>query len=177
KWNGTFGVFPIAFRGNVISARTTRLQCTIKLANSLMDQKIHVFVATQADNKRRMENNPRDDHVQQPAYKRQNIARAYTVGPGEKKEYAGTLLLCNKCKYHHTGPCTAKCKNYKRVGHQTNDCRSLAAITNQRALMANQRTMNRGNQTENGKAWGMVYALGGGEADQDPNNITDNANA
>ncbi|GJY93750.1 reverse transcriptase domain-containing protein [Tanacetum coccineum] len=135
------------------------------------------FVATQADNKRRMENNPRDVHVQQLPYKRQNIARAYTVGPGEKKEYAGTLLLCNKCKYHHTGPCTAKCKNYKRVGHQTNDCRSLAAATNQRALMANQRTTNRGNQTENGKAWGRVYALGGGEADQDPNNITDNANA
>ncbi|GKC20715.1 hypothetical protein Tco_1022865 [Tanacetum coccineum] len=59
---------------------TTRLQDTVKLENHLMDQKIHVFVAKQADNKRRMENNPRDDHVQQPPYKRQNVARAYTAG-------------------------------------------------------------------------------------------------
>ncbi|GKA36159.1 hypothetical protein Tco_0722650 [Tanacetum coccineum] len=44
-----------------------------------------------ADDKRRMENNPRDDHVQQPPYKRQNVARAYTTGPGKKKEYARTL--------------------------------------------------------------------------------------
>ncbi|GJZ77950.1 reverse transcriptase domain-containing protein [Tanacetum coccineum] len=100
--------------------------------------------------KRRMENNPRDNHVQQPPYKRQNIARAYTVGPSEKKE------------------------NCKRVGHQTKNCRSLSAATNQRALVANQRTTatcyecgekghyksnclklknhNRENQTRNGKA-------------------------
>ncbi|GJQ96236.1 hypothetical protein Tco_0007375 [Tanacetum coccineum] len=129
---------------------------TIKLENSLMDQKISVFAARQADNKRRMENNPRDDHVQQPPYKRQNVARSYTVMPGEKKEYAGTLPLCNKCKYHHTGPFIAKCGNCKRIGH-------LPRIVG-----------NRGNQTENGEAWGRVYALGGGEANQDPNNIVDN---
>ncbi|GKC45159.1 reverse transcriptase domain-containing protein [Tanacetum coccineum] len=40
-----------------------------------------------------MDNNPKDNHVQQPAYKRQNVARAYTAGPSEKKEYAGTLPL------------------------------------------------------------------------------------
>ncbi|GKB73572.1 hypothetical protein Tco_0934984 [Tanacetum coccineum] len=38
-----------------------------------------------------MDNNPRDNHAQQPPYKRQNVARAYTAGPGEKREYAGTL--------------------------------------------------------------------------------------
>ncbi|GJR66206.1 hypothetical protein Tco_0012271 [Tanacetum coccineum] len=89
---------------------------------------------------RRIENNPRDDHVQQPPYKRQNVARAYTTGPGKKKEYARTLPLCNKCKFHHTRPCTAKCRNYKRVGHQTKDCRSLVAASNPRASGENQRT-------------------------------------
>ncbi|GJW89088.1 reverse transcriptase domain-containing protein [Tanacetum coccineum] len=74
------------------------------LPDSIQGNKIRVFAAKQADNKRRVENNPRDDHVQQPPYKRRNVARAYTVGPGEKKEYDGTLPLCNKCKYHHTGP-------------------------------------------------------------------------
>nr|GEY44947.1 hypothetical protein [Tanacetum cinerariifolium] len=177
-------------QGNVTSTRYTRLQDIVKLANSLMDQKIHVFAARQADNKRRMENDPKDD---------QNLVRAYTAEPDEKKEYAGTLPMCNKCKFHHTGPCTTKCENCKRVGHQTKDCRSPAAATNQRGPVANQRTtatcykygeqghyksnypklknQNHGNQTENGEAWGRVYALGGEEADQDPNNIADNADA
>ncbi|GJY07061.1 hypothetical protein Tco_0374115 [Tanacetum coccineum] len=61
--------------------------------------------------------------------------------PGEKKEYAGTLPLCNKCKFHHTKPCTAKWGTSKRVGHRTKDCRSPAATTNQRGPVANQRTM------------------------------------
>ncbi|GKD20626.1 hypothetical protein Tco_1222329, partial [Tanacetum coccineum] len=43
--------------------------------------------------------------------------QAYTVGPSEKKEYDGTLPLCNKCKLHYNGPCTVKYANYKKVGH------------------------------------------------------------
>ncbi|GJY45984.1 reverse transcriptase domain-containing protein [Tanacetum coccineum] len=84
----------------------------------------------QAENKRRLENNPRDDHVQQPSYKRRNVTKAYIVRPSKKREYAGTLPLCNKCKFHHTGPCIAKCRNCKKVGHLTKDCRSPAAATN-----------------------------------------------
>ncbi|GJS08366.1 putative reverse transcriptase domain-containing protein [Tanacetum coccineum] len=129
---------------------------------------------------------------------RQDLARAYTARPGKKKEYAGTLPLCYKCKYHHTGSCTAKCGNFKRIHHHTKDCRSLAATTNQRTLVANQRTLtcfeygkqghycsecpelknqNRGNQAGSSEARGRVHALGGGEIDQDPSNIADNADA
>ncbi|GKC15722.1 hypothetical protein Tco_1012504 [Tanacetum coccineum] len=36
---------------------------------------------------------------------------------------------------------------------------------------------NHGNQPGNGKACGKVYALGGGETDQDPNNMKDDINA
>ncbi|GKB67514.1 integrase, catalytic region, zinc finger, CCHC-type containing protein [Tanacetum coccineum] len=44
------------------------------------------------------------------------------------------LNLCNKCKFHHNGPCTVKCANCKRVGHLTRDCWSSAATNNQRTL-------------------------------------------
>ncbi|GJT23455.1 reverse transcriptase domain-containing protein [Tanacetum coccineum] len=108
-----------------------------------------------------MENNPRDDYVQQLPYKRHNIARAYTARSEEKKKYAGTLHLCNKCKYHYTGPCTAKCGNCKRIGHQTKDCRSLVVATNQRDPVTNQRTLTCF------ESRGRVYALGGGETEQD----------
>ncbi|GJV41429.1 putative reverse transcriptase domain-containing protein [Tanacetum coccineum] len=55
---------------------------------------------------------------------------AYTAGPGEKREYGGSLPLCTKCNYHHNGQCTPKCNNCKKVGHLACDCRSPAANAN-----------------------------------------------
>ncbi|GKA73436.1 reverse transcriptase domain-containing protein, partial [Tanacetum coccineum] len=105
------GGLPDSIQGSVMASKPKMLQEAIELARSLMDQKVLTYAARQADNKRRMDNNPRDNHAQQPPYKRQNVARAYTVGPGEKREYVGTLPLCNKCKFHHNGSCAAKCIN------------------------------------------------------------------
>nr|GEW82585.1 hypothetical protein [Tanacetum cinerariifolium] len=102
------------------------------------------YAARSVENKRRMETNPRDNHVQQPPFKRQNIggqnmAKAYMAGNNERRRYAGPHPLCNKCRYHHVGPCTMKCNNYKRVSHQTRDCRSTAVVPNkQRAPLGNQ---------------------------------------
>ncbi|GKE61163.1 reverse transcriptase domain-containing protein, partial [Tanacetum coccineum] len=74
----------------------------------------------------------------------------------------------------------------------------LAVVTNQRAPVANQRTLtcfecgkqghyrsecselknqNHGNQAGSGEACGRVYTLGGGETYQDPNNIADDIDA
>ncbi|GKB71833.1 reverse transcriptase domain-containing protein [Tanacetum coccineum] len=118
-----------------------------------------------------MDNNPRDNHDQQPPYKRQNMARAYTVGPGEKREYAGTLPLCKKCNFTTTWPSGAKasvktltCFECGNQGHYKSDC----------SKMKNQGC---GNQSGNSKARGRVYALGGGEANQDPNDDTKYADA
>ncbi|GJU72363.1 hypothetical protein Tco_1263768 [Tanacetum coccineum] len=96
-----------------------------------MDQKVCAYAERQAENKRKLDNN---NQAQQQPPKKQNVARAYSVESSEKKEYAGTLPLCNKCKFHHNCPCTVKCANYKRVGHLTRDYRSHAATNNQRTL-------------------------------------------
>ncbi|GJX42909.1 reverse transcriptase domain-containing protein [Tanacetum coccineum] len=166
---------------------------TDKVERSLIDQKVCAYATRQADNKRRMDNNPIDNHAQQPPYKRQNVAKAYTVGPGEKREYAGTLPLCKKCKFHHNGSCATKCMNCKRVGHLGQDCRSSAAANNQRAPEAIQNTVtcfkygnqgryksdcpklknkNHGNATGKGEARRRAYALGGDEANPDSNVVT-----
>nr|GEV40718.1 hypothetical protein [Tanacetum cinerariifolium] len=108
--------------GNVMSARPKTLDETIKLANDLMDQKLHTYTERQNDNKRKANDSSRNNQQQQP-HKKQNVARAYTAGPGEKKAYTGNLPLCTKCNYHYTRKCAPKCNNCKKYGHATRDCR------------------------------------------------------
>ncbi|GJU33445.1 putative reverse transcriptase domain-containing protein [Tanacetum coccineum] len=131
-----------------------------------------------------------------------NVARAYTVGNNDRKGYAGPHPLCNKCGYHHVGPCTVKCNNCKRVGHQTRDCRSVAAEPNTQRdplgsqqgvicyecgrlghvkrecpKLRNQNHGNRvgnktGNQTGGNEATARAYAIGGGGTNPDSNVVT-----
>ncbi|GJS35536.1 hypothetical protein Tco_0533918 [Tanacetum coccineum] len=124
-WNGHVRTLAISglpdnIHGNVMSARPKTLNDAIELANDLMDKKLCTYAERQNDNKRKADDSSRNN--QQP-YKKQNVARTYTAGPGEKKAYTRNLLLCAKCNYHHTGQCAPKCGNCKRNGHATNDCR------------------------------------------------------
>ncbi|GKD96077.1 reverse transcriptase domain-containing protein [Tanacetum coccineum] len=161
---------PDSIQGNVTFAGSVRLQDAVKLANNLMDQT-------------------------QPPFKRHNVARANTARPSERNVYDGKLPLCNRCKLHLNGQCNVKCTNCKKVGHIARDCRSPTVAADQRAPVMNQRTMvtcfecgkqghyksdcpklknqSCGNTTRNttgsSEARRRVYALGGGNADQDPN--------
>ncbi|GJY06897.1 reverse transcriptase domain-containing protein [Tanacetum coccineum] len=56
--------------------------------------------------------------------------------PVNWKEYAGTLPLCNKCKFHHVGLCTKRCNNCKWRGHQARDCRISSPKAKPRPSMA-----------------------------------------
>ncbi|GJV45325.1 putative reverse transcriptase domain-containing protein [Tanacetum coccineum] len=67
------GGLPDTIQGNVIAAEPTRLQDAVRIANNLIDQKLKGYVARNAKNKRRFENNSRDNRVQQPPFKRQNV--------------------------------------------------------------------------------------------------------
>ncbi|GJW69264.1 reverse transcriptase domain-containing protein [Tanacetum coccineum] len=146
-------------------------------------------VAGNASNKRKREGNHNGGSSQQN--KEHKVLRAQTTKPSNKKVYAGTLPLCNKCKFHHNGQCTVKSANCKRVGHLTRDCRSPATTNNQRIITCykcgNQghyrrdcpelKNQNHGNQAGDTEARGLMYALGGGEIDQDPNNMEVDINA
>ncbi|GJT70076.1 hypothetical protein Tco_1029362 [Tanacetum coccineum] len=152
------GGLPDMIQGNVMSARPKTMQEAIELKNELMDQK--------------------------------NVAQAYATGTGERKEYAGTLPLCNKCKFHHNDPYTAKCTNCNKVSHLTRDCCNPTATINQRTITCyeyrNQGhyksdcpeldNQNHKNQAEGTEARGIVYALGGGETNQDLDDMEDDIN-
>ncbi|GJX38352.1 putative reverse transcriptase domain-containing protein [Tanacetum coccineum] len=141
------GGLPDNIQGNVIAAEPTRLQDAIRIANNLMDQKLKGYAVKNAENKRRLEVNQRDNHGLQPLFKRpnvkgKNVARAYTAGNNERKPYNGPLPLCNKCKLHHEGPCTMRCGMCNKVGHLTRDCKVTNSTTStQRGQVVNQRVL------------------------------------
>ncbi|GJW07789.1 putative reverse transcriptase domain-containing protein [Tanacetum coccineum] len=111
--------------GNVKSSRPKTLDETIELANDLMDQKLRTYAERQTDNKRKADDSSRNNHGhQQQPFKRQNVAKVYNMGSGEKKPYGGSLPKCTKCHFHHNGPCTQKCHKCNKVGHFARDCRS-----------------------------------------------------
>nr|GEV04711.1 putative reverse transcriptase domain-containing protein [Tanacetum cinerariifolium] len=100
------GGLPNNIQGNVIAAYPARLQDAIRIANQLMDKKLQGYAARSAENKRRMESNPRDNHRQQLTFKRQNQGViCYERGrPGHVKRD------CPKLRSHNHG---------NRVGNKT----------------------------------------------------------
>ncbi|GJY52298.1 reverse transcriptase domain-containing protein [Tanacetum coccineum] len=173
------GGLPDMLHGSVVAFKPKTMQDAIEIATELMDKKICTLAERQAENKRKFNNNDQaenkrkfnnNDQAQQQFPKRQNVAQAYAAGTGERKEYAGTLRLCNKCKFHHNGQCTVKCANCKKVGHLTQDW-------HYRSDCLELKNQNLGNQAEGTGARGLVHALGGGETDQDLNDIEDNISA
>ncbi|GJS00957.1 putative reverse transcriptase domain-containing protein [Tanacetum coccineum] len=180
---------PDNIQGNVITAEPTRLQDAVRIANNLMDQKLKGYAVKNAENKRRLEIKQRDNHGQQPPFKRHNVGgpnRAYTAGNNERKPYNGPLPLCNKCKLHHKGTCTVRCEKCNKVGNLTRDCKVTNSTTStQRGQIVNQRVFTyfecgrqghfisdcpklkdqnhgnkAGNKNEVGEARGKAYVLG-----------------
>ncbi|GJW46836.1 putative reverse transcriptase domain-containing protein [Tanacetum coccineum] len=170
--------------GNVKSSRPKTLDETIELANDLMDQKLRTYAERQTDNKRKADDSSRNNHGhQQQPFKRQNVAKVYNMGSGEKKLYGGSLPKCTKCHFHHNGSCTQKCHKCNKVGHFARDCRG-SGNTNVANAQRDNRAVPKGNgcfecgapghfkrdcpklknkDGGNGNAQGWVYAVGNAE--------------
>ncbi|GJZ56698.1 hypothetical protein Tco_0612192 [Tanacetum coccineum] len=96
-------------------SKPRKMQDQLKYSTELMGKKISTLVQRQTENKRKLDNN---NQAQQQPPKKQCVAIADTAGPGEKKEYAGTLLLCNKSKYRHMGSALSDCPERKNQNHE-----------------------------------------------------------
>nr|GEZ96061.1 putative reverse transcriptase domain-containing protein [Tanacetum cinerariifolium] len=124
--------------------------------------------------------------------KGQNVEKSYTARSNERKGYVGSLLYCNKCRLHHEGPCTMKCRNCKRVGHMTRDCMAVVAPNTHRTSVGHQpgivcyecgrpghykmdcpklRNQNRENKTVNNEATTKAYSIGEGEGANPDSNV------
>ncbi|GJT11129.1 putative reverse transcriptase domain-containing protein [Tanacetum coccineum] len=129
----------------------------------------------QAEQKRKLVFNVRNNQGHQQQNKRQNIGRAYTAGPG---------------------PCAPRCNKCKKIGHLARDCRSSGPNgnnnnrgnfgTTQNAVTCYEcgvqghfkkdcpklKNGNRGNQRGNGNAPAKVYVVGNAGTNPDSNVVT-----
>ncbi|GJR36558.1 putative reverse transcriptase domain-containing protein [Tanacetum coccineum] len=186
--------------GSVKASKPQTMQEAIEFATEMMDKKMTTAAERQAENKRRFEEPSRNTQNQQQPFKRNNVARAYTAGPGDKKPYGGTKPLCAKCNYHHDGPCTLKCSNCKKTGHSARDCKVRPTANynnnnnnNQRTQGTNPRVItcfecglqghyrndcpklkngNQGNRAGNGNAVARAYVVGSAGTNPNSNVVT-----
>ncbi|GKC91997.1 putative reverse transcriptase domain-containing protein [Tanacetum coccineum] len=186
------GGLPDMIHGSVKASKPKTMQVAIEFATEMMDKKILTIAECQAENKRKFDDTSRNNQNQQQSFKRNNVARAYTIGPGEKKPYGGVKPLCPKCNYHHDGQCAPKCTNYKRSGLSARDCknRHTAANKNQRDQWTNQRVLtcyecgaqdhfrsdcpklkngNHGNRAGNGNVVARPYVMGSARTNPNSN--------
>ncbi|GJR84316.1 reverse transcriptase domain-containing protein [Tanacetum coccineum] len=149
---------------NVITAEPIRLQDAIRITNNLMDPKLKGYDRS-AENKIRLDNNPRYNRGKQPTFKQQNvggqnIARAYTAGNNEKKGDC-TAVVTPKSQSALVGNQPGVvCYECGRPRHYKKDCPKL-------------RNQNRGNKTGNNEATARAYANGGGGANPVSNVVMD----
>ncbi|GJS01139.1 putative reverse transcriptase domain-containing protein [Tanacetum coccineum] len=193
------GGLPDMIHGSVKASKPQTMQEAIEFATEMMDKKMITAAERQAENKRKLEETPRNTQNQQQPFKRNNVARAYTAGPGDKRPYVGTKPLCAKCNFHHDGPCTQKCTNCKKVGHSARDCRVRPTANNnnnnnnQRNQGTNPRVVtcfecgvqghyrndcpklkngNQGNRAGNGNAVARAYVVGSAGTNPNSNVVT-----
>ncbi|GJY89451.1 putative reverse transcriptase domain-containing protein [Tanacetum coccineum] len=154
---------PDNIHGNVMSVRTKTFDDAIELANDLMDQKLRTYAERQNDNKRKADDSSRNN--QQP-HKKQNVARAYTAGPGEKKAYTGNLPLCTKCNYGW-----GKGHSREPVHPNVETARGMVMVPMIAGSIPTT-TTTRIKRQEHAMNVGRAYALGGRDASPDSNVIT-----
>nr|GEU65526.1 putative reverse transcriptase domain-containing protein [Tanacetum cinerariifolium] len=141
---------PNNIHGNFMSARPKTLDDTIELANDLMDQKLRTYVKRQNENKRKADDTSRNN--QQQPQKKQNVARAYTAGPGKNMVYTGDYL------------CALSTITFTLGNVHPN-------VENARGMVILPWIISE-NGSKNDVAQGRAYALGGRDASPDSNLIT-----
>nr|GEU50870.1 ribonuclease H-like domain-containing protein [Tanacetum cinerariifolium] len=141
--------------GRVRASKPKTMQDAIEIATKLRNKKTSTLVECQIANKKSVEEiervvaqrvanaieaiamyetktNLAHKSMSQTERQEEEVPRAHTTWTINKKAYAGSQPLCNQCKSHHSGPCTVKCENCKKVGHIIQNCKTPATAKNQR---------------------------------------------
>ncbi|GKF48062.1 reverse transcriptase domain-containing protein [Tanacetum coccineum] len=122
-----------------------------------MDQKLRTYAERQSDNKRKADDSSRNNHGhQQQPFKRQNVAKVYNIGEGERKPYGGSLPKCTMS----TGNINvANTQKGNGAAHKGNGCFECGAPGHFKRYCPKLKDKDGGN--ENAQGW--VYAVGNAE--------------
>ncbi|GJV73711.1 putative reverse transcriptase domain-containing protein [Tanacetum coccineum] len=153
------GGLPNMIRGNVMSYQPKTMEKAIEFANDQKDKKVLTITKRQAEQKRKLEFNARNNQGHQQQNKRQNTKRAYTVGPSEKRESSGPNGNNNNHRNFGTTQNAVTCYECGVQGHFKKDCLKL-------------KNGNHGNQRGNGNAPAKVYVVGNAGTNPDSNVVT-----
>nr|GEW83500.1 putative reverse transcriptase domain-containing protein [Tanacetum cinerariifolium] len=148
--------------GNVIVAEPTRLLDAVRIANNLMDQKLKGYATRSVENKKRLDNNRKDNCVQQPPP--QQETKCWWIKCGKSlhdwdcmNAFAATTTQRDPVVNQRVGTCF-ECRSQ---GHFKKECPKL-------------KNQNRRNKMRNKikEARGKAYVLGGGEVNPDSKVVT-----
>ncbi|GJX42559.1 putative reverse transcriptase domain-containing protein, partial [Tanacetum coccineum] len=155
----------IGIRGQRRSSQLTQClrgwETVFRISNCTVENQVKFPFLRTAENKRKIEDTPRNNQTQQPN-KRQNTGRAYAAGNGDRRPYEGAKPRCPKCNFNHYGPCTPACTNCKKPGHLAKDC------SHYRSNCPQWKNKNQGN----GNGVARAYAVGVVGQNPDNNVVT-----
>ncbi|GJW03161.1 reverse transcriptase domain-containing protein [Tanacetum coccineum] len=127
------GGLPQSIEGNVTASKPQNLEEATNIAQRLMDQILKRNSAQETnDHKRKFEdrrniinnNNYHNNYNRNNDHHHQQNERHETFRTYGNRGYNGPHPLCRKCTMHYIGPCTVRCQNCNKVGHQTRNYRS-----------------------------------------------------
>ncbi|GJV57407.1 putative reverse transcriptase domain-containing protein [Tanacetum coccineum] len=114
-------------KGNDVPTYTERFQeltliCTKFVANET--EKVDKYLS-KSDNKRKADDSSRNNHGhQQQPFKRQNVAKVYNMGTGERKPYGGSSASATKLPSPPQWPVHPEVPQVQQDGHFARDCRN-----------------------------------------------------
>ncbi|KAM0061203.1 putative transcription factor interactor and regulator CCHC(Zn) family [Helianthus debilis subsp. tardiflorus] len=162
-----------AVRGYVTAANLDNLPRIVRLANKITDQEVErgnlpprVSATTStatattpaSDNKRKWNDTDKATNASQSQKRadssiHRSFSQSSSVNQNQSNNsnqgsYEGKLPKCNKCMFHHRGPCTRVCHRCNKVGHMARDCRVWLPRPPQppQQQERHQSQQNRGNQ-------------------------------
>nr|GEZ66070.1 hypothetical protein [Tanacetum cinerariifolium] len=171
-------------KGEVTSSEQATLNKAVRMAHTLMEQKVKAIAEREADNKKRKwENFQGGSSSEVEITIRQGNVRAMTNVGNQNTNEAGQNVKCNMCGMQHYGNCPIKCNKCGKIGHKARDCWSkvVATSANAQPIVTCYGSGEKGhiktncparNNPRRNRARGQAYALRDGDQNLGPNVVT-----